>query len=69
VLIVLLSSGKSKNILRVLQKTKEMGITSITLLGKSGGQAVSMADFSIVIESDETERIQEIHLLLGHTFC
>jgi D-sedoheptulose 7-phosphate isomerase len=69
VLIVLSSSGKSENIFRVLRKAKEMGITSIALLGKGGGQAVSMSDFSIVIDSDETARIQEMHLLLGHTFC
>jgi D-sedoheptulose 7-phosphate isomerase len=69
VLIVLSSSGKSENILRVLQKAKEMGITSIALLGKGGGQAVGLSDFAIVIESDETARIQELHLLLGHTLC
>lgn len=69
VLIVLSSSGKSENILRVLQKAKEMGVTSIALLGKGGGQALALSDFSIVIESDETARIQELHLLIGHTFC
>ena len=69
VLIVLSSSGKSENILRVLVKAKEMGITSIALLGKGGGKAVSLSDFAIVIESDETARIQEMHLLLGHTLC
>ena len=69
VLIVLSSSGKSENILRVLRKAKEMGITSIALLGKGGGQAVGLSDFAIVIESDETARIQEMHLLLGHTLC
>jgi D-sedoheptulose 7-phosphate isomerase len=69
VLIVLSSSGKSENILRVLRKAKEMGVTSIALLGKSGGQALALSDFSIVIESDETARIQELHLLIGHTFC
>jgi len=69
VLIVLSSSGKSENILRALQKAKEMGITSIALLGKGGGKAVSLSDFAIVIESDETARIQEMHLLLGHTLC
>ena len=66
---MLSTSGESENILRVLRKAKEMGITSIALLGKGGGQAVSMSDFSIVINSDETARIQEMHLLLGHTFC
>ena len=69
VLIVLSSSGKSENIIRVLQKAKEMQITSIALLGKGGGLAVDLADFSIVVQSDETARIQEIHLLLGHTLC
>ena len=69
VLIVLSSSGKSENILRVLRKAKEMSVTSIALLGKGGGQALALSDFSIVIESDETARIQELHLLIGHTFC
>jgi D-sedoheptulose 7-phosphate isomerase len=69
VLIVLSSSGKSENILRALRKAKKMGITSIALLGKGGGEAVALSDFAIVIESDETARIQEMHLLLGHTLC
>lgn len=69
VLIVLSTSGKSKNIFRALQQAKEMGITTIALLGKDGGQAVHISDFSIVVDSYETARIQEIHLLLGHTFC
>jgi len=69
VLIVLSSSGKSENILRVLRKAKEIGISSIALLGKGGGQAVGLSDFAIVIESEETARIQEMHLLLGHTLC
>jgi len=69
VLIVLSSSGKSENIIRVLRKAKEMKITSIALLGKGGGLAVDIADFAIVIQSDETARIQELHLLIGHTLC
>ena len=69
VLVVLSSSGKSENILRVLQKAKRMGITTIALLGKGGGEAVALSDFAIVIESEETARIQEMHLLLGHTLC
>lgn len=69
VLVVLSTSGKSENILKVLQKAKGMGITSIALLGKGGGQAVAISDFAIVIESEETARIQEMHLLLGHTLC
>jgi D-sedoheptulose 7-phosphate isomerase len=69
VLIVLSTSGESENILRVLRKAKDMDITSIALLGKGGGRATSISDLAIVINSDETARIQEMHLLLGHTFC
>jgi D-sedoheptulose 7-phosphate isomerase len=69
VLVVLSTSGKSENILQVLRKAKELGVTSIALLGKGGGDAISIADNSIVIDSTETARIQEIHLLIGHTFC
>jgi D-sedoheptulose 7-phosphate isomerase len=69
VLVVLSSSGKSENILRVLRRAKDLEVTSIAFLGKGGGSAVSLSDFSIVIDSEETARIQELHLLLGHTLC
>jgi len=69
VLVVLSTSGESENILRVLLKAKELGLTSIAFLGKHGGKALSLADISIVIDSEETARIQELHLLLGHTIC
>jgi D-sedoheptulose 7-phosphate isomerase len=68
-LVVLSTSGKSENILRVLRKAKELGVTSIALLGKGGGEAANLANHTIIIESSETARIQEIHLLIGHTFC
>jgi D-sedoheptulose 7-phosphate isomerase len=67
--VVLSTSGKSKNILQVLRKANEMGIHSIALLGKNGGEAIDLSNHSIVIESNETARIQELHLLIGHTFC
>ena len=69
VLFVLSTSGKSENILRALRKAKELGVTSIALLGKGGGEAANLANHTIIIESSETARIQEIHLLIGHTFC
>ena len=69
VLVVLSTSGKSENILRALRKAKELGVTSIALLGKGGGAASNLANHAIIIESSETARIQEIHLLIGHTFC
>jgi D-sedoheptulose 7-phosphate isomerase len=68
-LVALSTSGKSENILNVLKVARAKGVTSISLLGKGGGQAVSMSDHSIVVKSEETARIQEIHLLVGHTLC
>jgi D-sedoheptulose 7-phosphate isomerase len=69
VLVVLSTSGKSENILRALRKAKELGVTSIALLGKGGGEAASLASHAIIVKSSETARIQEMHLLIGHTFC
>lgn len=69
ILIVLSTSGLSNNILRVLQTAHKKGCATIAFLGKNGGKASSSADYSIVVASDETARIQEVHLLLGHTFC
>jgi D-sedoheptulose 7-phosphate isomerase len=69
VLVVLSTSGNSENISKVLRKAKDLGVVSIALLGKGGGIAASLSDYSIVIDSEETARIQEVHLLLGHTLC
>ena len=69
VLVVLSTSGNSKNILKALQRSRDLGVTSIGLLGKGGGEAVKLCDLSIVVNSDETARIQELHLLLGHVLC
>ena len=69
VLVVLSTSGNSENILRALRRANKLGVTSIALLGKGGGPAANLANHRIIIESAETARIQEIHLLIGHTFC
>jgi len=68
-LVALSTSGKSENILNVLKMARSKGVTSISLLGKGGGTALDISDHSILVKSDETARIQEIHLLIGHTFC
>jgi D-sedoheptulose 7-phosphate isomerase len=68
-LVVLSTSGQSANVLRVLEKAKKLGVTSIALLGKGGGPALKLAEHSLVVQSEETARIQEVHLLVGHTLC
>lgn len=68
-LVVLSTSGMSKNIVRVLEQAKESKVKSIALLGKGGGSAAEVADICIVVPGSETARIQEVHLLIGHTLC
>lgn len=68
-LVVLSTSGNSTNILKVLNQAKISNVKSIALLGKGGGLAAELADVSIVVPGRETARIQEVHLLIGHTLC
>ena len=42
---------------------------TISMTGKGGGVAATLANHTIIIDSSETARIQEMHLLIGHTFC
>lgn len=62
VLIVLSTSGQSKNIVQVLKSAKRMGLYSISLLGGTESQAAEISNLVININSSETARIQEIHL-------
>lgn len=66
VLIVISTSGNSKNILNVLKVARKMKITTIGFLGCKGGLAKKMCDIKLVVDSNETARIQESHIFLGH---
>jgi D-sedoheptulose 7-phosphate isomerase len=68
-LIGITTSGNSANVINALSKCSEIGVTSICLLGKDGGVAKSVADHSIIVESDSTARIQEMHIMIGQIFC
>lgn len=68
-LICLSTSGNSNNIIEVLEASRKLGIMSISFLGATGGKALGLSDLSINIESTDTARIQEIHLMLGHILC
>jgi len=69
VLVGITTSGNSKNVLSAFKMAKDLGVTSIALLGKDGGQAKSFSDLSIIVPSHSTARIQEMHILIGHIFC
>lgn len=68
-LLVLSTSGNSVNIVRALEQARISKVHTIALLGKGGGPAKDLAEISILVPGAETARIQEVHLLIGHTLC
>ena len=69
VFIGISTSGNSKNIIKALEECKEKGITTIGLTGQSGGKMKELCDYCICVPSNETPRIQESHILIGHIIC
>ena len=69
VLFLLSTSGNSKNIINAAHKANEMGVTTIALTGRTGGDLAKLCNHSIKIPSDNVPRIQELHLLIGHIIC
>ena len=69
VAIGLSTSGNSENVVRALRKAREMGAKTIALTGQGGGKCKDLADVCIAVPSDCTPRIQEVHILVGHTLC
>jgi D-sedoheptulose 7-phosphate isomerase len=66
VLICISTSGNSKNILKVLKEAKKSKVYSVCFLGKGGGKARKLSNKSLIISSNNTARIQECHIFLGH---
>jgi D-sedoheptulose 7-phosphate isomerase len=66
VLVVFSTSGGSDNLILALQKAKSLGVSTIALLGKRGGRTKGLADHEIIVPSQTTSRIQEIHTLILH---
>lgn len=69
VLIGLSTSGNSQNIVRAFEQAKAKGMITIGFTGASGGILKTTSDFLINIPSSDTPRIQECHMLLGHSIC
>ena len=66
ILIVISTSGNSKNIIKVLKKAKKMKIFTIGLLGNKGGKTKNQCDLPLVVNHNRVDRIQEMHIFLGH---
>ena len=69
VIIAISTSGRSKNVVRALNVAREIGCKTIGLSGQDGGEMNSLCDVNLVVPSEDTARIQEIHIVIGHTIC
>jgi D-sedoheptulose 7-phosphate isomerase len=69
VFLAISTSGNSKNLIKAIEVSKNKGIAVIGLTGENGGNMREMCDVIIKIPSNETPRIQECHILIGHLIC
>ncbi len=69
ILFSISTSGESENIINAILKAKELGLETISLLGKNGGKAINISKHNILVPSSVTARIQEIHTLTEHIIC
>lgn len=69
VLIGMSTSGNSGNVIKAFEKANEMGIITVGFTGETGGKMKDLCKYLVNIPSKDTPRIQECHMLLGHTIC
>jgi D-sedoheptulose 7-phosphate isomerase len=68
-LVGISTSGNSPNVIRAFEGARQMGITTIGLLGRDGGKLAGLSNLAITVPSNTTARIQEAHIMIGHTLC
>ena len=68
-LVALSTSGNSRNVVAALEAARSKGLTTVALTGKGGGKMAQLADHVLSVESTDTARIQEVHILAGHMLC
>ncbi len=69
VLVVISTSGNSESVNRALAQARSAGMATIGLLGKDGGKTRELVDVAIIVPSQDTQRIQEGHITIGHILC
>lgn len=69
VLVGLSTSGNSANVVNAFVTAKEMGMSTVGITGLSGGKMKIYSDYLLNVPSDDTPRIQESHILIGHIIC
>jgi D-sedoheptulose 7-phosphate isomerase len=69
VLIAISTSGRSANVSAAVKAARQRGLQTVALTGKGGGELAQLVHIAIVIPSDNTQRIQEGHITVGHILC
>jgi len=69
VVIGISTGGTSINVIKALVVAKKIGCKVIGLSGRDGGEFNKICDANIIVQSEDTARIQEMHILIGHTIC
>ena len=69
VALAISTSGNSLNVLRAVEASRDIGIKTIALTGRTGGKLADAADVAIVVNANSTQRIQETHITIGHILC
>jgi D-sedoheptulose 7-phosphate isomerase len=69
VLLAFTTSGGSPNMILAVKKAKEMGMTTIGFTGRRGAEFAAMCDRCVIVPSEDTPRIQEVHLAFAHNIC
>ncbi|MDJ0788718.1 MAG: SIS domain-containing protein [Myxococcota bacterium] len=69
VAIAISTSGNSPNVARAVEAARSLGVRSIGLLGKGGGELLGKVDLALVVPCDDTQRIQECHITIGHAIA
>ena len=68
-LIAISTSGRSTNVIRAVEKAKELGCKVIALTGAGGEPLSSLCDQALIVSSQRTSRVQEAHITIGHLWC
>jgi D-sedoheptulose 7-phosphate isomerase len=69
VLVGISTSGNSHNVIAALEAAKVYGVTTVAFTGAGGGRMASLADHLFAVDSRDTARVQEAHILAGHMLC
>ncbi|WP_291726607.1 SIS domain-containing protein [Bernardetia sp.] len=69
VLVAISTSGNSPNIVKAVEAAKKIGMITIGMTGSKGGKLKELCDIILNVPSDDTPRIQESHILIGHILC